>query len=254
MTVLALEEVAARGWPAPHTEWLGRWLLRAGDGWTRRANSTLVLGEPGLPYDAALAHVTRWYAAHGLPPAFSLPLPDQQHVDAHLERLGWRLELDTDVLVADVTPARGTDPAAGREATPLAGGVRLAERPPPGWDAVYRGPAPLPASALGILTGPPVVTFAAASCPSDGSDGGRVVATGRGVVTDGWLGIAAVEVAPSHRGRGLARDVTRGLLRWGAERGAERCYLQVASDNNAALTLYRSLGFTHHHVYRQRVP
>src|SRR5437879_10502361 len=29
-----LQEVTARGWPAPDEEWLGRWLLRAADGFT----------------------------------------------------------------------------------------------------------------------------------------------------------------------------------------------------------------------------
>jgi N-acetylglutamate synthase len=249
VSVAALEEVAARGWPAPHAQWLGRWLMRAGDGWTRRANSTLVLGDPGLPHHEALAHVTRWYAAHGLPPAFSLPLPGQEHLDERLQRLGWRLELDTHVLVTDVSPATAsTERAADLLPSVADGGVRLTDRPPPGWDAVYRGPAPLPPSAYGILTGPPVVTFAAVG------DGGQVVATGRGVVTDGWLGVTAVEVEPSHRGRGLARAVTGALLGWGGGRGATRCYLQVASTNAAALALYLSMGFVHHHVYRQRVP
>lgn len=271
-SVLALEEVAARGWPAPHTALLGRWLLRAGDGWTRRANSTLVLGDPGVPLDDAVQHVIRWYRDHGLPAAFSVPLPPQRTVDEYLAGLGWRLELDTYVLVADLpltvrhaaaaTPTNSRHTAGG---LPLTGhhaddgvptsshhassGVRLAKHPPPGWDAVYRGAAPLPASALPILTGPPDVTFAAVTDADD-----RVIATGRGVLTDGWLGLAAIEVTPSHRGRGLARQVTHALLRWGADRGAARCYLQVASDNTPALTLYTDLGFAHHHVYRQRIP
>src|SRR6185437_16169690 len=59
--VLALEEVAALGWPAPETRRLGRWLLRAAEGWTGRGNSVLPLGDPGLPLDDALAEVTAWY-------------------------------------------------------------------------------------------------------------------------------------------------------------------------------------------------
>src|ERR1700750_1438100 len=50
--VLALEEVAALGWPAAETRWLGRWLLRAAAGWTGWGNSVLPLGDPGLPLDA----------------------------------------------------------------------------------------------------------------------------------------------------------------------------------------------------------
>src|SRR5215212_2818 len=61
LDVLALEEVAVAGWPAPDTRWLGRWLLRAAEGFTGRANSVLPLGEPDRPLDAALAEVGAWY-------------------------------------------------------------------------------------------------------------------------------------------------------------------------------------------------
>ncbi len=251
--VLALEEIAARGWPAPHSRWLGRWLLRAGDGWTRRANSVLVLGEPGMDLDDALALTAAWYAEHGLPPVFAVPMPAQRSFDDALAERGWVNELVADVLTADLTPPVD----ALRD-----NGVRLSERPPPGWDRVYRGSAPLPPVAMRILTAPPVVTFAsivdgAAGGSADGAagvDGALVVATGRGVLTDDWLGIAAIEVAPTHRGRGLASRVTKALQEWGSRHGARRCYLQVGTDNAAALGLYAALGFTRHHTYRQRVP
>ena len=71
--VLALEEVAALGWPAPENRWLGRWLLRAAEGWTGRGNSVLPLGDPGLPLDAALTEVTAWYGERGLPARFAVP-------------------------------------------------------------------------------------------------------------------------------------------------------------------------------------
>ena len=42
-----LERVAARGWPGLEQDTLGEWLLRAGGGFTGRANSVLVVGDPG---------------------------------------------------------------------------------------------------------------------------------------------------------------------------------------------------------------
>ncbi|WP_444544821.1 GNAT family N-acetyltransferase, cg3035/Rv0428c family, partial [Streptomyces albospinus] len=65
-TVRELQEVAARGWPAIETERLGEWTLRASEGFTRRANSVLALGGPGVPLDEALARTGRWYGARGL--------------------------------------------------------------------------------------------------------------------------------------------------------------------------------------------
>ena len=40
------------------------------------------------------------------------------------------------------------------------------------------------------------------------------------------------------------------LVDWAAERGASTAYLQVLSQNEAALGLYAGLGFVEHHRYR----
>jgi hypothetical protein len=62
-----LARIAARAWQPVEREPLGAWELRASAGFTRRANSVLPLGDPGLPLDEALGAVRRWYAARGLP-------------------------------------------------------------------------------------------------------------------------------------------------------------------------------------------
>jgi ribosomal protein S18 acetylase RimI-like enzyme len=46
----------------------------------------------------------------------------------------------------------------------------------------------------------------------------------------------------------------RELLIWAGPRGAARVYLQVAVENEAALGLYRGMGFTEHHRYHYRRP
>ena len=52
-----LARAAARAWQPVESERLGGWELRAAGGFTRRANSVLPLGDPGLPLDEALARV-----------------------------------------------------------------------------------------------------------------------------------------------------------------------------------------------------
>jgi len=71
----------------------------------------------------------------------------------------------------------------------------------------------------------------------------------RGVLTDGWLGVTALTVTSSHRRTGLGTHLMGELLRWATERGAERIYLQVAAENEPALTLYERLGLRRHHAY-----
>ncbi|CAM5733398.1 hypothetical protein SFUMM280S_04446 [Streptomyces fumanus] len=47
-----LARITARAWPPVESERLGGWELRAAAGFTRRANSVLPLGDPGMPLDA----------------------------------------------------------------------------------------------------------------------------------------------------------------------------------------------------------
>jgi N-acetylglutamate synthase len=80
-------------------------------------------------------------------------------------------------------------------------------------------------------------------------------AVGRGAVTtapDGtvWLGISAVHVAAEHRRRGHARALCQALIDWGVKHGATRAYVQVLTDNAAAIALYSRLGFLLHHHHR----
>lgn len=229
--IVELEEAAALGWPALETERLGDWLLRAAEGWTRRANSALVLGDPGVP--DALDRVQVWYAERDLPAWLAIPLPAMAAVDHAAARAGWVSALEVEVLTA---PLR---------AAPLDPDVLLADTPSLEWAAVYAART-VPPVGYRILSAPDTVTFG--SIVEDGA----TVAIGRGVVTNGWLGIAAMEVRPEQRRRGLARRMLRGLLAWGAAHGATRTYIQAEATNTAALALYKGHGFAAHHLYRMR--
>lgn len=231
--ILALEAVAAAGWPAPETARLGDWLLRAGQGWTRRANSALLLGDPGLPVPEALDRVRSWYAERGLAPRLAVPLPAMAPADHVAARLGWPADVEVDVL---------TGPLGAGPPDP---GVRFAPEPDEAWCEVYQAKQ---VSAVGarIMAAPGTVTFGSIV------DGETTVAVGRGVVVDGWLGITSMEVRPEHRRRGLAGRMLSALCGWGVEHGAARCYLQVETTNEPALAFYRGLGFTRHHRYRNR--
>ncbi|CAA9256335.1 MAG: hypothetical protein AVDCRST_MAG41-2195 [uncultured Corynebacteriales bacterium] len=240
--VLALEDVARLGWQAPRTRWLGRWLLRAADGWTGRANSVLPLGDPGLPLDAALAEVTGWYADQGLPARFCLPTPARELLAGALAARGWTAYNPTGVLTADVGVALRDWPDLGHA-------VPVAPEPDEEWLGLYhyRGGATLPPVARTVLTGAREPGFALLRVD------GTPAAIARAAVDDGWVGVTAVEVDPAFRRRGLATAVMRGVLAWAAPRGAVGVYLQVADDNAAGRALYDRLGFTRHHGYHYRL-
>ena len=82
---------------------------------------------------------------------------------------------------------------------------------------------------------------------------GEVAGVGFGVVDRGHVGIFGMGTAARFRRRGVASAVVEALLATAAERGATRAYLQVETDNAAAIDLYQRLGFTRSHDYHYRV-
>ncbi|MGY1710679.1 GNAT family N-acetyltransferase [Geodermatophilus sp. SYSU D00758] len=239
--VAELERVAARGWRGTEEEPLGDWVLRAGGGFTGRANSALVVGDPGMPLPEAVAAVTAWYAARDLRPAAQLPGVASRAADAAFAAAGWERDEDVLVLTAPLAVPPADDAVA----------VDLSPAPDEAWLAGYRHRGrPLPATARSVLTNADEVAFASVRREPEPAP---LAAVGRGVVTGEWLGVAAVTVEEAHRRQGLATAVMAALLRWGARRGARWVYLQVTASNAPARALYRRAGFIEHHRYHYRL-
>jgi hypothetical protein len=74
------------GWLAWH-EPLGEWTLRAGGGFTGRANSCHAVGDPGVPIRQAAEQIIAYAAAHGIPPMAQV-IEESPEARA-LEDLGW---------------------------------------------------------------------------------------------------------------------------------------------------------------------
>lgn len=60
---------------------------------------------------------------------------------------------------------------------------------------------------------------------------------------DGRGYISVVATLPSHRGRGLAKNLVKRFLAVSAEKGLSAVHLYAVEGNRAALEMYRSLGF-----------
>ncbi|MGW7546080.1 GNAT family N-acetyltransferase [Streptomyces sp. NPDC054770] len=238
-TYRELARVAARGWRPVESERLGEWELRAAAGFTRRANSVLPLGDPGLPLDEALAAVRRWYGERGLPAYVQTATGaegTQEVLCAELERRGWVREVSAELWTGGLAPL--TDRAAGAK-------VVLARAAGEDWLARYQRKG-VSEVALKVLGSGPSVWFA--TVPGEVS-GAAPAAIGRLVVDGRWAGFAAVEVDPGLRRRGLATEVMAALAGRALEEGASAAWLQVETDNEGARALYGRLGFAAHHAY-----
>ena len=241
--------MAAAHWRGTEEQWLGNWLLRAAEGFTGRANSALPLGDPGMPLDEALAAVTQWYRARGLPPMMAVPGPiaadsPPQGLDHLLSERQWLTRSGPAfVMLADLPLGIDLDGIpAGRE-------VLTSPEPDDAWAARYhyRGQDHLPPVARKVLTSAREQSFMSIR------DGDAVLAIARLSIADGWAGITAVEVDRNHRRQGLGVAITAAACLAAEERGLSRVFLQVEEGNAPARALYKRLGFRDSHRYHYRV-
>jgi ribosomal protein S18 acetylase RimI-like enzyme len=262
--VARLERVCSDAWPPLVTRPLGQWRLRAAGGFTGRANSALVVGDPGMAVADALDRVRAFAAEHGLPPRVQVAdgSPWQRAVAAH----GWVLDAghragaDVSVLVAELPeladPSDGIGPLdSGGSGAPR---ITVDDRPADGWWELSAD-HPVTHAQRHVLTAPGLahvgfgVAREAGAARAD-PDGGAVVGVVRLAVVDDHLHLARLAVAPPYRRRGLGAALTRAAAWWGVTRGARWCVLQVADHNDVAVALYQRLGFRPHHRYQYLRP
>ncbi|MFF3287834.1 GNAT family N-acetyltransferase [Streptomyces sp. NPDC003023] len=239
-----LARVTARAWQPVERELLGDWELRASGGFTRRANSVLPLGDPGMPLDRALERVRHWYTARGLPAYIQTATGaagTQEPLCAELEARDWRREVSAQVHIGGLAAVGDLDADVSR--------VAVSRSFDEAWLRRYqRFGVPGP-DVLDVLGSGPSVWFASVPGAVGPGAGEVPAAIGRCVVDGRWAGFMAVEVDPAQRRQGLATAVMAALARRALDEGASAAWLQVESDNDGARALYGGMGFSVHHHY-----
>jgi ribosomal protein S18 acetylase RimI-like enzyme len=246
VTPMEIQQLAAFGWRAIETARLGEWLLRASAGFTRRSNSAMAAGDPGVPLDQAIGLIAAWYEARALPPTVSQAdgASPPALVDALVQR-GWQLGAVSHVMTGEIAHALRGMPRAVSDALATGIELRVDETPDEGWYACYAdGGHDVGEAGRQVIELHPAVRFVSLR------DGERVVAVARASVDARWAGVFAVAVSPDRRREGLGAAVTLGALKDAALRSARHVYLQVEVGNTAAVELYRRLNLRIHHDYR----
>jgi ribosomal protein S18 acetylase RimI-like enzyme len=229
-TVESIERVAATAWPTNERTGLGEWILSAGDGFSRRRNSTVPCGPPPGDLERRLADVESWYTVRGLTPLYRITPTCDPTIDGILEDRGYRIESPVVVMTLTID---GAGPVQGVADSPVA---------TESWVSTELEALGVDRSLVGqwlatIAVVPPPVSFVTSA------DGDQTVGAGFGYVGEGLLGVFEVAVRPEYRRRGHAKRLMRALHAFGSENGAGKSFLQVAEDNEAALVLYQSLGY-----------
>lgn len=237
-----IEALVAATWAAAPPSPLGPWLLRAGGGFTPRANAVAALGSPVTSeLGAMIEQAEAFYAARRLPARFELT--DRQPNPALAKALAERgyVTEGSGTEATLVSPLRMLRSVAPPQRD---GRVVIAASPSPAWidrwwstlddrDESQRDAA---AELIWDLRGR--CGFAAHLVD------GEMVATGLAHIDGSWMGLYCLGVAPERRHRGSARRIVGALATWGTANAARAAYVCVADDGGVARQLFDRLGFT----------
>ena len=229
--VQACEERLMNAWPSHQTVVSGDWLCRFAKGYSGRANSACVTRIRARLDAAGIAHIEALYSEAGLRPSFRLsPLLDGG-IRAVLEARGYQPE---DASVGMIGKAF---------AGPIPETLLLEATPTPAWlEGACRWQQPSkrdPAALLGIVGNIRLPTRFATLHHQGRPAAYALISLDRGMAEFG-----AVMVDPDIRGKGLGKALVSGIIGWAESVGAERIFLQAATENTIARGLYAALGFT----------
>jgi N-acetylglutamate synthase len=238
-TIAELERVALRALPAVESTALDGWHLPFGRGQVRRMNAVTTFGIASWDSFEAVETIERRYGSRRRPVIFRLTALDAELDDLLFAR-GYEKSDEVSVMTA---------PAAGRpnDSVTWTGAVT------PGWlDDLERLGGYTEARVAEIGESLSGLTLPHAVFRIGQGGGSPTAAVGMAVLDSEWAGIFDIAVDPEQRRRGLGTTITSAMLSWGAERGATSAYLQVMTDNTAALSLYTGLGFSELYRYWYR--
>lgn len=228
-----VEQACHNAWPSLRCALIGDWLLRFGDGVSRRTNSANPLLPNVTTIASRLGEFDRIYHAQALPLIVRLVslLPPQ--VERELDTRGFTAEGEACTLYRDLL--RESFAAVGPDVT-------ITPRADAEWLAAIarlQAQSPLHASVYARVVDAIALPTGFFALRQDG----RIVATAYGVLHGDLVVIESVVVDEALRGHGLGKRLMTALLGWASGQGATGACLQVVTDNTAGRALYAGLGF-----------
>jgi N-acetylglutamate synthase len=238
LTALQIEAATALGWPAQDEVSIAGWRVFSGLGPVGRVNSCWPLAFDGSDVEDAIDQVEAHYRAKGLSPQFKLVVEASapRRLYDWLSMRGYQTISHVAVMTA---PSNLPPPQHIVTLSPVvtnAFAAVVSETSPTALDGqervdiLRRVPNP---SAFGTI-----------------SIEGEMVAVGLATYTGKSAGIAAMRTKSEHRRSGYARSILRAVAREASAAGATLLWLQVETDNRAAIRLYESEGFSVFYHYK----
>jgi GNAT superfamily N-acetyltransferase len=230
--IIELEKLLNSTWSATEQFMHGQWLFRASGKYTMRANSVLPQGAPpfGKPekeINEAIKDVITFYSERDLEPIFHLPLPLYGELFNYLIAHGWREKLRAQVQVIDI-PVSEIDSDLVLEVSATCNSEWL----------LVQGDEKL----LDIMDKTQALYYILKKQDT-------AVAVLRAGISDDWAVISRLFVKPEYRGNKFSQELMHLVFRDLRSAGITKAALQVDLSNEAAMALYKGLGFRKHHEY-----
>jgi GNAT superfamily N-acetyltransferase len=239
--ILHLEECAFNAWPALQTLVIDGWLVRFAGGYTKRANS-INAWRPTSSVDRLLQDAVPLFETRRLPCIVRVTPLAGTTTDSDLADRDFTLADETAVMSIPLAPgAFERDPS-----------VHILLEPSSDWLGGFASANAVPAIRRDLhdrMVGMIAPPAAFATLLHDGSP----IAWGLAVIERGSVGLFDIVTAPAARRQGAARRLVSGLLAWATGRGARQAYLQVATTNRPAVSLYTRIGFVPAYHYHYRI-
>jgi GNAT superfamily N-acetyltransferase len=238
------EAAGFRAWPAASVHYDGTWVIRLTAKFpSKRLNSVNPLDpNDNVDLEARIQRAGRRFEAHGRRLTFRMSPLSGTVLSRHFDREGWTRFSESIVMRLPLAEAPVKDAV---DQIPLKDVQRFAAAA-----AKVHGFDPALRSGLSDLIGriePHAGLFVLEA-------GGEPVATAICVHDRDLAGFFEIATDPAQRGKGHARRLVLSALKWARSRGASQAWLQVEAENEAACSLYTSLGFSEVYRYHYRQP
>jgi len=238
--ILRYEELGINAFPACLTEVYDGWILRYANGYTYRGNSVNPIYPSSMDKSHKIKRCEEKYFSKGLPCVFKMTEAVEEGLDQLLETMGYEIQKYSYIMSVDINKVSSEEVSIEKIITSE-------------WLKQF--------VALNGTTKEPMKTTAKTVLKQIGNEilcasiyrADRMIACALGVIEDKQVGIYDVRVHEDYRRQGLATQICKGIMSGAYRNGVHHAYLQVASDNEVAIKLYKKLGFKKEYTYWYRV-
>ncbi len=236
-----IEELSMNAWPSYKIELFDKWLIRFSHQYTYRTNCVEQIGESSIPIPEKVRYCEQIYSEYDTPCSFKISPVVSPGFDDFLKNRGYDIKHVTNVMTMSLNGCR---PKTDKNNI-----VHIEDTITDEWITqlftLNHTTNPIHLKIVpGMFKAIPKKTIVASV-----KEGGKMVASGLGILDRDDLGIYAIYTSDDYRRRGYAYAICSAILGRGIAMGAGYSYLQVVKDNDSAVSLYEKLGFRYDYTY-----